>query len=197
MEEDDKEATEVDEDEGADKIKPIANPKLPTRKMVEEHERAQHIPYRSWCAHCVRGQARNDAHRRRLDQEEEEVKNRKPIISMDYMYMDVEYKRQQDETYGEKKRGKTPILVIVDSKRKAVFSHMVSQKGGSDDWIIKKVVEDIEDLGYGEVEINIKSDQEVSIVDLQRKQSSRRISSKRKSGKRNSKSPKTKPNHKG
>ena len=33
-------------------------PRLPTKQEREEHE-ATHIPFRSWCRHCVRGRVRN------------------------------------------------------------------------------------------------------------------------------------------
>ena len=34
----------------------------PSSQEVQEHMKT-HIPYRSWCAHCVRGRGRNDHHR--------------------------------------------------------------------------------------------------------------------------------------
>ena len=34
----------------------------PSSQEVQEHMKT-HIPYRSWCAHCVRGRERNDPHR--------------------------------------------------------------------------------------------------------------------------------------
>ena len=33
----------------------------PSSQEVQEHMKT-HIPYRSWCAHCVRGRERNDPH---------------------------------------------------------------------------------------------------------------------------------------
>ena len=34
----------------------------PSSQEAQEHMKT-HIPYRSWCAHCVRGRGRNDPHR--------------------------------------------------------------------------------------------------------------------------------------
>ena len=34
----------------------------PSSQEVQEHMKT-HIPFRSWCAHCVRGRRRNDPHR--------------------------------------------------------------------------------------------------------------------------------------
>ena len=53
---------------------PLPQHRLPSRQEVQEHE-LTHILYRSWCAHCVRGAGRSDAHRRRAKQGEEEKNN--------------------------------------------------------------------------------------------------------------------------
>ena len=54
----------------------------PSAKDIKDHELSQHIPFRSWCKHCVMGKAKSDYHRKGITFEGE-----KPIISMDYMYM--------------------------------------------------------------------------------------------------------------
>ena len=36
-----------------DRARPLPQPRLPSRQEVQEHE-LTHIPYRSWCVHCVR-----------------------------------------------------------------------------------------------------------------------------------------------
>ena len=54
-----------------ERARPQSQPRLPSRQEVQEHE-LTHIPYRSWCAHCVRGAGRSDEHRRRARQSEEE-----------------------------------------------------------------------------------------------------------------------------
>ena len=41
--------------------------------------------------------------------------------------------------------------------------------GAGDDWLVKRVVSDIEDLGYSSAKILLKPDREPAIVDLQRK----------------------------
>ena len=48
--------------EQGEKAKPIPQPRRPTRREIEQHE-LTHIPYRSWCVHCVRGAGRSDPHR--------------------------------------------------------------------------------------------------------------------------------------
>ena len=51
-----------------------------------EHE-LMHIPYRSWCVHCVRGAGRSDAHRRRVRQDEEEREHHTTTWSIDCAFM--------------------------------------------------------------------------------------------------------------
>ena len=74
----------------------------PTAKEIEEHERT-HMPFRSWCKHCVRGQAQSTPHYTRDDDE-----NSVPTISWDYMYLndedDEEEKRKRERTK-EKEEG--------------------------------------------------------------------------------------------
>ena len=60
-------------------------PKGPTAREREEHE-ATHLPYRSWCQHCVRGRAPNRPHRGARNEEEEREGQKVPKISMDYFF---------------------------------------------------------------------------------------------------------------
>jgi hypothetical protein len=46
-----------DEEEGQ-QPKVIRAPKAPTKAEREEHE-ATHLPFRSWCTHCLRGRGRH------------------------------------------------------------------------------------------------------------------------------------------
>ena len=41
----------------------LGDPRLPTREEREEHEK-HHLPYRTWCTHCVKGKCKEVAHRR-------------------------------------------------------------------------------------------------------------------------------------
>ena len=56
-------------------------PREPIRQERMEHE-ITHLPYRSWCPHCVRGKAKEEAHNRRNSEEDRE--GRVLSISMDY-----------------------------------------------------------------------------------------------------------------
>ena len=146
----DEEEEKDDESVEKPKIKVAADPVTPTRNEIREHRAAFHVPYRSWCRHCVRGKAKNEAHRKTQEDDENDI----PRICMDYCFMG-----QDDE------HEKMAILVIVDKRTKTKFSHYVSKKGVSHDWIIGRVIKDIESLGYGK--IILKCDQEPALVDLQ------------------------------
>ena len=91
-----------DEDEEAQQPKVIRSPKAPTKAEREEHE-ATHLPFRSWCTHCLRGRGRNKPHQRHPVATE--VDERKvPKISMDYFFMS-----QADE-----KASENPLLLMAD-----------------------------------------------------------------------------------
>ena len=44
----------------------MQDPKLPTKLEVEEHN-LTHLPFRSWCRHCVRGRGRELPHLRTVE----------------------------------------------------------------------------------------------------------------------------------
>ena len=77
--------TEVD-----DEVEPICeecaprvvapDPGQPTQKEIEEH-RIDHMPFRSWCEHCVAGRATGEQHRAVGD------KRLVPVISFDYLFV--------------------------------------------------------------------------------------------------------------
>ena len=129
---------------------PIAvasSPKEPTQQERDEHE-ATHLPYRSWCKHCVRGRGRSEAHKQLQADKSHTV----PHVSMDYCFMG------QDESKC------LPILVIRDHASKFVYSHVVPCKGTSHAYPAAQAFSDIEQLGHSK--IVLKNDQEPAIVDL-------------------------------
>ena len=132
--------------------KMLKTPYSPTAKEVEEHE-ATHLPYQPWCPHCIQGKAPNRAHRKSARDQVE--KDGVPVVVMDYMFMSS---KEQDKM--------SPILVMKDMKSKHVFAHVVSRKGTSNAWIVKRLTEDLDSLGYGWTKVIIRSDQEYSIVDV-------------------------------
>ena len=128
----------------------------PTKQERRGHA-VIHLPYRSWCDHCVRGKAKERGHFRADREEEEDLSTKLPMVCMDYCFY------SKGETDAE--RGPA-ILVVRDRGTKATCGHMVREKGIGDGWIVDRVVEDIENMGHSE--ITLKTDQEPAIRDLQR-----------------------------
>ena len=131
----------------------LRHPDTPTQKEVEIHN-ATHLPFQPWCKYCIQGKSTNRHHRpsRREAAERDGV----PRVFMDYMFL---------SSIDQEKL--SPILVMKDMKSKCIFAHVVPRKGAYP-WIIKKIVEDLDSLGYGWMKIVIRSDQEPSIVDLKK-----------------------------
>ena len=143
-------------------VKGMRGPVKPTKQEKEDHER-DHIPFRSWCAHCMRGKTKASGHRGEGDQERRE----KPIISVDYAFLGIskgkdkeERKKLEEEAM---KAGNTPTLVMFDAESKSIFAYVVDKKG-ADDRVCRRVVTDLDNLGYKE--IVLKGDQEPALAGL-------------------------------
>ena len=84
----------------------------PDAKEGVKHE-LTHMPYRSWCKHCVQGRAREDKHRRRAALETDEI----PLVATDYGFM------------GKNKEKVVVMLVVKDKGSKAMKAYEVKEKG--------------------------------------------------------------------
>ena len=64
---------EDEEEQGEEEVevKGRRAPKGPSKQEREEHE-LTHMPYRSWCKHCVRGRGINNPHKKREGEREED-----------------------------------------------------------------------------------------------------------------------------
>ena len=90
-------------------------PSLPKAEEVEEHN-VTHLPFRSWCPHCVKGKAKGKKH------ESSKEKSEIAQVSIDYMFM-------SSSQEGSEEKG-MPILVTKDRD-----SGMVTgPEGGSTGW---------------------------------------------------------------
>ena len=89
----------------------------PSKEEVELHN-LTHLPYRSWCPHCVKGKAKRRHHRRKENNRVSGV----PVISVDYMWLTGKEGDGEDE-------GKcNPILVMRCSESKLMWSKVVLRK---------------------------------------------------------------------
>ena len=105
-----------------------------------------HLPYRSWCTHCVRGRGEAHPHHKSGD-EERDV----PELHMDYCFMGKVDEKAQ------------PILVMKERDTRMMYSTLVGEKGTVDEHVIKRIITFIKELGYESAKIILKSDQESSV----------------------------------
>ena len=149
-----------EEEDDAEKPKTREMPKGPTKKERQVHE-ATHLPFRSWCRHCVRGRGRNNPHKKQGEGTEEVKDMRIPRIHMDYFFMSQE----------EEKAGKNPLMLMIDDKYGHRYMRAVGGKGVGEgtemEWLVKDMHDELKAWGYTggpNSELIIKSDGERSIV---------------------------------
>ena len=143
------------------------SPQSPTKQEREEHN-VSHLPFRSWCEHCVKGKSKEDAHRRKERRGEKE-EDHMPSISMDYCFYS---QGGTGNAQGNEEPSGSTVLVIRDRDTKSTYSHMVHAKGPGNGWIVDRIVEDIEGLGH--TDIILKTDGEAAIKSLQAEVKQRR-----------------------
>ena len=121
------------------------DPRRPTQEEVDAHNMT-HLPYRSWCTHCVRGRGESHPHRRTSDDDRE-----LPELHMDYCFMGKVDERTQ------------PILVLRERSTRMTCSFLTKEKGTADEYVARRVLAFIKELGHESSRLIIKSDQESSV----------------------------------
>ena len=143
-------------DEEGRRPKMLGSPVSMSRQMREEHE-VTHLPYRSWCAHCVSGRGISTGHRRKKEHDRE-VET--PRIAMDYFYLT-----------GDQEEEKMPCIIMVNEETGERYSRMVEKKGVGPEieWTLKDMIEELKTWGHhGGVQgkIILKTDGEAAIMAL-------------------------------
>ena len=141
---------EVLHEEFEEKVERIGLPKplQPTAFEVAEHN-ISHVPYRSWCEHCVRGKARTSAHPTSAGAK---LADQRPTIAMDYFYL------------GKKEDDSLPILGVVEETSQRCFSLTLPSKGLTHQYNLAVLSRVIKVLG---VQFGVlKSDTERALVAL-------------------------------
>ena len=123
----------------------MMDPKRPSRAEVEEHE-LTHLPYRSWCKHCVKGRGKESPHRKTDEQE-----NSMPEVHWDYMFL------------GEENDPGNSLTVIVGKERstKMSMSAVVPDKS-TGEFLSKRAMAFQSEIGCASGDITVKSDQEAA-----------------------------------
>ena len=124
------------------------SPMCPSREERDQHYPV-HLPYRNWCPACVQARGREDDHKKDKKRSEETV----PTIVMDY------------KSFGQDDDDKNlTALILRDKKTTTTKGHICDCKGMEDKWIVKKILEDIDEMGY--TEIILKTDGEPALVQV-------------------------------
>ena len=133
-------------------------PRRPTAAEREDHEKC-HIPFRSWCRHCMRGKSKASPHQQGSGEEHD-----KPMISLDYAYLGAARAGTRAERLAEEieaeKRGDTPNLIMHDGGHRGIYAYAVPRKG-VDDSLCRAIVEDLDTMGHKSV--TLKGDQEPAL----------------------------------
>jgi hypothetical protein len=88
-----------------------------------------------------------------------------PIVSFDYAFLSDNEDIVNQEGFEAAGEGAVKVLIVRDDKSKAVFGHVVPNKGVDEDgFSVNCIVEDIKWLGYSK--LILKSDNEPAILKL-------------------------------
>ena len=139
-------------------------PHVPSQQEIDEHD-LTHCPYRAWCEHCVRGQAKDDCHSKVAGIYADSSVVR---VSMDYCFLTEDVKSQETEHNEEVKANVSmTILVMAETLCRSIWAYAVRSKGATETWMVEQIVEDLETIGLSNERIILKADQETSMTDIQ------------------------------
>ncbi len=145
--------------------KTVRSPGRPSPREVEDHE-LTHCPYRAWCEHCVKGQAKDDAHSA-ITGEMAESSVVRVIIDYCFFQEGLTGKATDHEVSTTAKSSLT-TMVMLETLCHSVWAYAVESKGASETWTTEQILEDMETVGITNERIIMKADQEPSIIDVQR-----------------------------
>ena len=74
---------EVDENFEEVQVRVGRKPDEATEQEIEEHFARNHVPFRSWCKHCIMGRGMNSPHFAIKDKSDDSI----TTVSLDYAYM--------------------------------------------------------------------------------------------------------------
>ena len=138
---------DLDDDIVVENVKPLPQPKVPTQAQIDAHN-LTHMPYRSWCPHCVAARRPNSHHR----SSSSDSQRADPLLVADYCFV-------RDNNDSET----ITILVARLYPSRTMLATVVDAKG-PDPNAVARLAKFIKDSGYAKV--IYRSDQERSIVAL-------------------------------
>ena len=133
----------AEEDFANVKSRVLPSPGNPTQSQDGDHRAQGHIPYRTWCSECVRARCTGEQHRKRGGT------RHICVFSFDYLHLDASGIPVARKDVMDGAEVSLTILVAKESKGKAVFAHVVPQKGvDSHHFAVDILMKDIGWLGY-------------------------------------------------
>ena len=143
----------------------VARPYVPTLADRKAHE-STHCPFRSWCIHCVRGQAAEYPHRTVSG---EAAESEVPRVSMDYCYFKEDVRKMANE-HVESEEAATSLtaLAMKETQFGSVWAYALRSKSVAEEaWLADQIADDLSTIGMSKERIICKSDQESAITELQ------------------------------
>ena len=167
--------TEIQPEEETADLKVGVDPAQPSAADVAEH-RVTHMPYRSWCPHCVAGRGLGEQRGRHAGR-----KHDIPRVGVDYWFItsggDLKRRKEIEEEYPRDIDGGAKLeadrvelkimkcLAVRCHESKAVFSHAIPVKGRDEDNFVANLIKtDVEFMGH--VKLILGSDTEPALLAL-------------------------------
>ena len=143
----DSDIVELDDDVVVQAAQPLPQPKVPTAAQIAAHN-ITHLPYRSWCPHCVAARRPNSQHFRASSKSD----RADPLLVADYCFV-----RDNVDT------DCVTVLVARLYPSRSMLATVVDAKG-ADQNAVARLARFLRDSGYAK--IVYRSDQERSIIAL-------------------------------
>ena len=154
------ETAEKDEGEGEVRKPGVGKTHLlPTKEELEEHY-PLHLNYRSWCPHCRAGKSRLAPHLcKPSDREKIGI-----TVHSDYVFLGPAEEEEEEE---EEEEGRQPCLVVYDDDKNVFWAIGIKSMAVTQS-IVKYYKDLLDQSGYEEEKIMMKSDNEPRILALRR-----------------------------
>ena len=136
-------AVEADEvDVGARNTIKMNDPKEPTEREKLDHE-LTHLPYRSWCRHCVRGRGKAAVHKKQADSG-----------ILHELHFDFAFLGDEDRP------GECVTMLVVREKLSGMTMSSAIPTKSTGKFVVARVLAFMKELGLGHSDVIAKSDQE-------------------------------------
>ena len=125
----------------------VHDPALPGRAEIEQHM-LTHVPFRSWCEHCVKGRGEEAGHPKGKDEAYELE------MHMDFCFM------------GEEKDSTKLTILVVRERRTRMTMSSVTPTKGDNEFLAKRLMAFLREIGADKGDIVVKTDQEPAMLAL-------------------------------